>query len=132
MVQVVGYSLKTPKEGKPYVALELEGAIEMVQSQNTGRHYATVRRCVVSSTFDEHTAARMVGKEMAGSIERVSCEPYEFTIRETGEVTLLSYRWDYQPEGARRFTPPRQKSTDYSKPSEILTEETITEAVITQ
>lgn len=132
MVHVVGYSLKTPKEGKPYVALELEGSIEMIQSQNTGRHYATVRRCVVSSTFDEHTAARMIGKEMAGTIERVPCEPYEFTIRETGEVTLMSYRWDYQPEGTRRYAQPRQKATDYSKPSEILAEETTTEEVVTQ
>ncbi len=131
MVQVVGYSLKTPKEGKPYVALELEGEIEMVQSQNTGRFYATVRRCTISSTFDEMTAERMVNKQMAGSIERVSCEPYEFTIRETGEVTLMSYRWDYQPEGARRYNQPRQKATDYSKTSEILKEET-TEEVVTQ
>lgn len=131
MVQVVGYSLKTPKEGKPYVALELEGDIEMVQSQNTGRFYATVRRCTISSTFDEMTAERMIGKQMAGNIERVSCEPYEFTIRETGEVTLLSYRWDYQPEGARRYSQPRQKATDTSRPSEILKEET-TEETLTQ
>jgi len=117
MVQVVGYSLKTPKEGKPYVALELEGEIEMVQSQNTGRFYATVRRCTISSTFDEMTAARMVGKEMAGTIERVSCEPYEFTIKETGEVTLLSYRWDYQPEGRRRVFTPKAKVVDLSIPS---------------
>src|SRR6185312_9351020 len=99
MVQVVGYSLKTPKEGKPYVALEIEGDIEMVQSQNTGRFYATVRRCTISSTFDEMTAERMVGKQMPGSIERVPCEPYDYTIRETGEVTKIGYRWDYQPEG---------------------------------
>lgn len=120
MVQVVGYSLKTPKEGKPYVALELEGSIEMIQSQNTGRHYATVRRCTVSSTFDEVTAERMVGKEMPGSIERVPCEPYDFTVLETGEVVKIAYRWDYQPEGRRRtFAAPKAKVVDLSIPPEV-------------
>lgn len=123
MVQVVGYSLKTPKDGKPYVALELEGAIEMIQSQNTGRFYATVRRCTVSSTFDEMTAERMVGKEMTGSIERVACEPYDFTVRETGEVIKIAYRWDYQPEGRRRtFAAPKAKVEDLSVPPEIPAE----------
>ena len=123
MVEVVGYSLKTPKEGKPYVALEIEGEIEMVQSQNTGRFYATVRRCTISSTFDQMTAERMVGKQMAGSIERVACEPYDFTIRETGEVVKMGYRWDFQPEGRRRAYVPKVHNTDFSKPSEMTQEE---------
>ena len=125
MVQIVGYNLRTQKEGekKSYITLEIEGDVEMVQSQNTGRFYATVRRCVISSTFDEMTAARMVGKEMAGTIERVPCEPYEFTIKETGEVTLLSYRWDYQPEGRRRTFTPKAKVVDLSiPPTEIPAE----------
>jgi hypothetical protein len=120
MVQIVGYNLRTPKEGKPYITLEIEGSVEMVQSQNTGRFYATVRRCVISSTFDEITAARMVGKQMPGTIERVPCEPYEFTIRETGEQTLLSYRWDYQPEGRKRtFATPKTKVEDLSADVEL-------------
>jgi hypothetical protein len=28
----------------------------------------------------------------------VSCEPYEYTIQETGEVIDLAHRWEYQPE----------------------------------
>lgn len=105
MVTVTGYVYRTQKEGeqKTYIALELEGDIEMVQSQNTGRHYATVRRCTVSSTFDELTAARMVGKQMPGSIERVPCEAYDFTIEATGEVIKVGYRWDYVPENTMRL-----------------------------
>ena len=76
MVTVINYALRKKEgESKPYITLTLEGGIEMVQSQNTGRFYATVRTCVVSSTFDELTAQRMVGKDMPGSIERVGCEP---------------------------------------------------------
>ncbi|MBL7683823.1 MAG: hypothetical protein JNK00_10725 [Flavipsychrobacter sp.] len=97
MVIVKNYSLKDGEQGT-YVSLELEGDLEMVQSQNTGRFYATTRRCRIFSTFDEPTAKRMVGRPMQGSIVRVPCEPYEFTIPETGEIITLAYRYDYVPE----------------------------------
>jgi hypothetical protein len=105
MVTVTDYNYRQSKEGdKPhYISLELEGEIEMVQSQNSGRFYATVRRCNISSTFDELTAERMVGKQMPGSIERVPCEPYDFTVPETGEVIKIGYRWSYVPEKVMRM-----------------------------
>jgi len=105
MVTVIGYNIRTQKdnEQKTYISLELEGDIEMVQSQSTGRFYATVRRCAISSTFDQLTAERMVGKQMPGSIERIPCEPYDYTIEATGEVMKIGYRWGYVPEGAIRM-----------------------------
>ncbi len=105
MVTVTGFNLRQQKEGEQrhYITLDLEGDIEMVQSQNTGRFYATVRRCTVSSTFDQLTAERMVGRQMPGSIERVHCDPYDFTIEQTGEVIKVGYRWDYLPEKAMRM-----------------------------
>ena len=63
----------------------------MVQSKETGKFYATVKTCSISSTFDETTAALMVGKQMPGSIVKEECEPYEYTIPETGEYTLLPF-----------------------------------------
>lgn len=124
MVTVTGYSLRQQKEGekKHYISLDLEGDIEMVQSQQSGRFYATVRRCTISSTFDEGTAARIVGRQMAGSIERVPCEAYDYTMPETGEVVKLGYRWDYQPEGGKRMATVRSKGTDLSKPVAAETE----------
>lgn len=132
MVTVTGYSLRQQKEGdkKHYISLDLEGDIEMVQSQNSGRFYATVRRCAISSTFDEATAARMVGKQMAGTIERVPCEPYDYTMPETGEVVKMGYRWDYQPEGGKRVIAQRMKGTDLARQAadesanEVLAEQT--------
>ena len=111
MVTIVGYSIRTQKDGekKQYIALELEGDVEMVQSQQTGRFYATVRRCTVTSSFDELTAQRMVNKQMPGSIVRVPCSGYDYIVPESGEVINLSYRWDYQPEGAGRVYQPRQR-----------------------
>ena len=141
MVTVVGFNLRTQKEGekKQYITLEIEGDIEMIQSQNTGRHYATVRRCVVSSTFDPLTAERMVGKQMAGTIERVPCESYDFTVPESGEVIQLGYRWDYVPAGAMRMHQAKARTIQQPIPAIEFTEEekqalqqATTDAVVTQ
>ncbi len=77
MVTVTGYNLRT-KEGsdKSFITLQIEGSLEMVQSQQTGRFYATTRRCSISSTFDEATAKRMVSAQILGNIVRVECEQY--------------------------------------------------------
>lgn len=99
MVQVKSYALRESENGE-FISLELEGDLELVQSQNTGRYYATTRRCWISSTFDENTARLMVGKTLSGKITRIQCEPYEYTLPETGEIITLGYRWDYTPEEA--------------------------------
>lgn len=97
MITVKNYHVREGERGS-YISLELMGGLELVQSSNTGRFYATARTCFVSSTFDEDVAKMMVGKQIAGKIARVQCEEYEYTIPETGEVITLAYRWDYQPE----------------------------------
>ena len=97
MVIVKNYHLREGDRGD-YVTLELEGDMELVQSQNTGRFYATARRCYIYSTFDEATASRMIGSQMPGRIVRIACEPYEFTIPESGEVVTLAHSWDYVPD----------------------------------
>lgn len=100
MVTVVNYHLREGEKGK-YISLELNGDLEMVQSQNTGRFYATVRRCFIFSTFEEKVAKMMVGKQMPGSIVRVPCEPYDYTVPETAEVIKLAYKYDYVPDEVR-------------------------------
>ena len=97
MVIVKNYHVRENEQGS-YISLEILGDIELVQSTNTGRFYATARRCYLHSTFDEPTAKMMVGKEIPGNIQRVPCEPYEYTLLETGENITLGYRWDYTPE----------------------------------
>lgn len=97
MVTVANYSVRTTKDGSSFVTLVLQGDLEMVQSQETGRFYATARTCSISSTFDENTAALLVGKQMPGSIVKEQCDSYEYTIPETGEVVNLSHRYTYSP-----------------------------------
>lgn len=99
MVTVKNYQIRKKEDGQEsFVLLELMGDLELIQSSNTGRFYATTRKCMISSTFDEQIAKLMIGKTIKGSIIRIPCEPYEYTIPETGEVTTLSYRWDYSPD----------------------------------
>jgi hypothetical protein len=53
----------------------------------------------VTSTFGEETCRELIGEKISGSIQKVECEPYDFTIKETGEITTLSHRWVYLKEG---------------------------------
>lgn len=80
------------------MSLELLGDIELVQSLNNGRFYATARKCFISSTFDEATAVSLIGTKLKGSVVRQGTEAYDFTVPETGEVIQLGHRWVYAPE----------------------------------
>ncbi len=100
MVSVTGYNVRQNKSGEDFIALELTGSLEIVQSQNTGKFYATVRKCSIPSTFDESIAKMMVGSQLAGDVVRVASEPYEYTIKRTGEVVTLGYTYAYQPAGS--------------------------------
>jgi hypothetical protein len=101
MVKIVDYALRKAKEdGREFVALVLQGGVSLVQSKNTGNFYATVNQCSIPSTFNETTAKAFIGEKLPGSVQRMSCETYEWTNKETGEVIELSHRWVYVPEGA--------------------------------
>ena len=99
MVTIIAAHLRESERGS-FVSLELMGGPEMVQSQNSGRFYLTAKRCFISTTFNEEQAKAMVGTKFKGSIIRVECEDYGFTLPETGEVIQLNHRWDYSPEEA--------------------------------
>ena len=98
MVTVKSFSERTGKDGKKFNALELMGEIELVQSQSTGRFYATARRCFISSTFDVQTAKLFIGKLLPGNIVRDESDSYEFEIPDTGERIILQHTWVYKPE----------------------------------
>ena len=100
MVIVKDFAVRQAKDGREFIALILQGGLSLVQSQKTGNYYATVKQCSIPSTFDEETAKSFIGERLPGSVQRMSCESYEWTNRDTGEVIELSHRWVYVPEGA--------------------------------
>lgn len=97
MVTVKSFAKRQSADGREFITLELVGGLELVQSQATGRFYATVRRCSIPSTFDETVAASLVGSQLPGDVVRIPSEAYEYTIQSTGEVVTLQHSYGYQP-----------------------------------
>ncbi len=98
MVTVINYKKRQAEDGREFFALEVQGGIEMVQSQ-TGNFYATARKSSITSTFDEMTCSALIGTQVPGNIEKVECDPYQYTVKDTGDVIMLHHRYLYQPEG---------------------------------
>lgn len=93
-VRIIEYKIRLNGEGKPFLALILQGGIEIVKSAN-GNVYATAKKASLATTFDEATCKSLIGTEMPGQIVREECEPYSYTVEDTGEVLMLSHRYVY-------------------------------------
>ena len=85
---------KNSKDEEFYGLIVQSGAVS-VKSKETGRVYFTAKTAFVATTFDEETASSLIGAEFDGTIRKVMCEPYEYTIKETGEVIEMNHRWEY-------------------------------------
>ncbi|GAB3422054.1 hypothetical protein [Niabella aquatica] len=103
MVTIVAAHLREGGEGN-FMSLELQGDVELVQSMNTGRFYATSKKCFIPSTFTEQQAKALIGRQLPGSIIRVDADPYEYTVPETGEVIVLSHTYTYLPPHSQSTT----------------------------
>jgi len=95
MVQVIGYDLVEKENGDEFLMLILQGGIEAVKSETTGKMYFTARTVKVPATFDEDTCKSLIGSQFDGTIMKVPTDSYEYTIRETGEVVELKHRYEY-------------------------------------
>ncbi len=49
MVTIKGYKVKEGENSKEFISLELEGDLAFIQSQNTGRFYATTKKSYMNS-----------------------------------------------------------------------------------
>src|SRR5690606_4399393 len=98
MVTITNFKERQKEDGTSFYVLEVQGGIEMVKSQSTGNFYATAKKAFLPSTFDALTCEALVGTQMDGAIEKVECEPYEYTIKDTGEIITLSHRYAYVQE----------------------------------
>ena len=95
MVKVIDYKSIKTETGKEFNLLVVQGGIEPLVSAKTGRIYLTMRKANVSTTFDAASCESLIGAELQGSVERVECEPYEYTVKETGEIMTLTHNWQY-------------------------------------
>ena len=99
MVRIIDYRVRQNSDGEPFLALIVQGGLQLVKSKETGMYYATAKKASIPSTFDEDTCKSLIGQEIEGTIERVECEPYEFTVEDTGEIMTLDHRWVFVKEG---------------------------------
>ena len=111
MVRIVNYQKRTTEEGKEFNILELQGGVELVKSQETGKLYMTARKASMSCTFDEATCISLIGTELPGSVKKVACEDYSYTIKDTGEIITLSHRFEYVEQEAAIQTPQKSNTT---------------------
>jgi hypothetical protein len=111
MVRIISFKPSKNAEGQPFFSLQLQGDIEMVQSNQTGQFYATARTCWITSTFDESTCQSLIGTKLPGKIDRVQADPYEYIVPETGEALTLTYRWAYVPQTTVTPSAPVQEET---------------------
>ena len=98
MVTIIDYKVSQKADGKEFLSLKLQGGVEPIQSSQTGRFYLTAKTCYIPSTFDFASVIGMIGMQLPGKVSRVACEPYSYTIKETGEVLTLAHQYQYEPE----------------------------------
>ena len=98
MVTVIDYALRQKEDGTSFCALIIQGGIELVMSKETGRYYATAKQASIPSTFTEDVCKSLIGERLSGRVVKETCDPYSYSIRETGEVVELTHRWVFQPE----------------------------------
>jgi len=98
MVTITNFYEVERKDGTKFISLELTGQAELIQSQNTGKWYATVRKCRIPSTFDANIAQSLLGQRLPGEILRTICDPYDFTNPRTGEVMRLQHSYAYSQD----------------------------------
>lgn len=101
MVTIKNYKTITKDDGEKFHALILEGGIEPVLSQKTGRTYFTLRSATVPTTFGEETCKLAIGTQFPGVIKKIDCDPYVYTVRDTGETIELAHRWEYVDENLK-------------------------------
>ena len=98
MVKIVGYKPLENESGEKFLVLEVQGGIEAVRSQETGRNYFTARKANVPCTFNEETCKSLIGQDIPGKVVKVEVDEYDYNIPGTDEVISLTHRFEYESE----------------------------------
>ncbi len=117
MVTIINYKERRKEYGTSFFVLEISGGIEMIESKQTGNYYATNKRAFIPSTFDEITCQSLLETQMPCTIIKQECEPYEYTVKDTGEVLLLAHRFVYTPDEDSLVPPKVIRGNNENKPN---------------
>ncbi|MGV1011360.1 MAG: hypothetical protein ACOYBS_02840 [Flavobacterium sp.] len=98
MVTIVDYKSFEKENGEKFYCLVVQGGVEAVKSQQTGKTYFTARTVTVPTTFDEQTCSGLIGEKISGVVKKVETEEYDYTVTGTGEIIQLNHRYEYVSE----------------------------------
>lgn len=97
MVTIIDYRPHVSVGGKDFFALTLQGEMKIVQS-DSGNFYVTADKMSMATSFNEIVCQSLVGKQLPGNIEKIECDEYQYTNRDTGEDVTLRWKYQYIPE----------------------------------
>jgi len=121
MVTITGYKVSENKEGEEFVRLEVQGGVLPVRSKKTGKLYLTSKKAYIASTYDERTAEALVGVSIPGDVKKVECDPFEYTIKETGENITMNHRYEYVEESSNDGSIDDSKVQTFKDEPEVIT-----------
>lgn len=98
MVTIVDYRTLENQDEEEFQALVVQGGVEAVKSEMTGRTYLTARTATVATTFNKVTCETLIGTKLPGKINKVEVEPYDYLIPGSEEVIQLTHRYEYVSE----------------------------------
>ena len=98
MVKIVDFKTYQKEDGTEFCTLKVQAGVEAVKSKETGKMYLTARIATVPCTFNEATCEALIGSDLPGTIRKVTVEPYEFTVPDTGEIITLTERNEFVNE----------------------------------
>lgn len=97
MVQIIAFEKKENSRTKEtYSVLVLQGDPEVLISKTSKRPYIACRKTTIPCALEENQAQALIGKELPGSIERISCTPFEVKLA-TGKKVKISTAFQYLP-----------------------------------
>lgn len=95
MVTIVDYKSFEKENGENFFGLVVQGGIEAVKSGQTGKVYFTAKTARVATTFSEETCKTLLGTTLEGSVKKIVCDPYDYTVKETGEIMQFNHRYEF-------------------------------------
>ena len=100
MVTIVDFEKRKNEQDEEFNVLILQGGVEAIISQQTGKPYITARKTSIPCTFGDDFAKVLIGKELPGEIQRVKCDAYSYEVPGTGDKLKLTHTYQYNADPA--------------------------------
>ena len=100
MVTIVDFEKRKNLLNEEFNVLILQGGVEAIISQQTGKPYITARKTSIPCTFGDEYAKALIGKELPGDIQRINCDAYTYEVPGTKEKLKLTHTYQYNADPA--------------------------------